>query len=321
MSPPPDAARSDQFAGGGDDVRAIAVPASLSLPLTSAPVAWVAGRWPQWDWRRGELLWAGWEDQRPVWRGVSQVGLGLLRVRGTADPARDAAWARSVLAVHQVCPAFSDPVVEHLRHRFAGMRPLGAGSLFDGLVTAIVGQSISIRAAATVLRRVAGLFEAVIGPAGCVLIPLPPPERMAAGNRDAIRATGVTWRRADALIAAGRAFSADPEHWDVAATGIEEARLRLRTLPLVGPWTAEAALLWGISAPDAHVAGDVALLRSARAAYGRPGLTMRELDALAGAWRPGRAWAARLLWCDQLGVPVDEFSAAPIEEWMDGEER
>jgi 3-methyladenine DNA glycosylase/8-oxoguanine DNA glycosylase len=72
-------------------------------------------------------------------------------------------------------------------------------------------------------------------------------------------------------------------------------------LPLVGRWTAESVVLWGIGAPDAHPTGDVALLRAARAAYGRPELTLKELDVLAEQWRPARGLAARLLWTELFG--------------------
>jgi DNA-3-methyladenine glycosylase II len=73
-------------------------------------------------------------------------------------------------------------------------------------------------------------------------------------------------------------------------------------LPLVGRWTAESALLWGVGAPDAHPSGDIALLRAVRNAYGLPEMTLKDLDVLSEAWRPARAIAARLLWTELLGV-------------------
>src|SRR3712207_6971184 len=44
------------------------------------------------------------------------------------------------------------------------------------------------------------------------------------------------------------------------------------------PWTAESTLLWGLGAADAFPTGDVALLRAARVAYGRPELDLRGLE-------------------------------------------
>lgn len=75
----------------------------------------------------------------------------------------------------------------------------------------------------------------------------------------------------------------------------------LRTLPLVGPWTAASALLWGPGEPDAYPRGDVVLLRAARLAYDQDEMTMNDLDRIAEGWRPYRAIASRLLWTGLLG--------------------
>ena len=208
-----------------------------------------------------------------------------------------------MLGFDQSCPPFADPVVEGLRRRFPGLRPLSEGSLFGGLVTAIVGQSISVAAAAVTTARLAALFHPGLDLDGRRCWPLPRPDQLADAAPALVRQSGVTWRRAEALVAAGRAASDGrlPDR-SAALAEPEETRFALRALPLVGPWTADAALLWGIALPDAHVTGDVALLRAARRSYDRPDLTLRDLDRLADGWRPARAWAARLLWTDLLGV-------------------
>lgn len=283
--------------------RVVRVPSTFSLRETCAPVAWSDGRWPQLAWRNDEFLWAGWSDDIPVWRGARQDSPSRLRIRGTAPRARDREWASVVLGIDDVCPPFQDLTIEAIRLRFHGLRAFAAGSLFDGLVTSIVGQSISVKAAAVVLRRVAALFTPTVGPAGVSLLPVPRPDHFAVADRAALRATGLTWRRADALISVGRSFTDDAARWSGPVAKPDELVPRLRSLPLVGPWTANAALLWGIAADDVHVSGDVALLRAARAAYGQPDWSMRDLDRQSESWRPARAWAARLLWRDLLGGP------------------
>lgn len=276
----------------------------FSLAETCAPVAWAEGRWPQWSWGDGWFRWAGWDGDQAVWRGARLIEPGVLTIEGTAAAAGDGKWAGAVLGIDRVCAPFGDPVIETLRLRFPGMRPFAAGSLFDGLVTSIVGQSITVKAAAVVLRRVAGLFATQVGPVGVALLPLPRPDHLAGADRAALRATGLTWRRADALIAAGRSFADDPAEWSAAGLTSAEVVTRLRTLPLVGPWTANAAVLWGTGADDVHVSGDVALLRAARLEYGEPGWTTRDVDRIAEGWRPARGMAARLLWCALLGTPA-----------------
>jgi 3-methyladenine DNA glycosylase/8-oxoguanine DNA glycosylase len=108
------------------------------------------------------------------------------------------------------------------------------------------------------------------------------------------------------LVEIGRAAAAGALPDEITALADPDAaRSHLRRLPLVGPWTAESALLWGIGLDDAHPTGDAALLRAARAAYGEPGLDFAELDRRAEGWRPARGWAARLLWTELLGAAPD----------------
>lgn len=283
--------------------RPIAVADGFSLATTCGPVAWAGGRWPNVDWLHGGLIWVGWEGESVVWRAVEQSASDMLRCRGSAATPGDRDWAARVLGVGKLCPPFGDQVVEALRNRLLGLRPFAAGSLFDGLISSIVGQSISVAAAAVAERRLAALFAPPVELAGRAFWPFPRADQLAEATSALIRTSGVTWRRAEAIVAAARVALADglPDAASVRADP-DGARRLLRSLPLVGPWTVESALLWGIGFGDAHPTGDVALLRAARRAYDRPDLTLKGLDALAEPWRPARGWAARLLWTDLLGV-------------------
>lgn len=214
----------------------------------------------------------------------------------------DREWGRRVLGLDRPLPAFADPVLAQLAAAFPGLRPLGDGSLFDGLVTGIVGQSISVAAAAVTQARLAARFADPVALDGRAFYPLPTATQLADAPTASVRESGVSWKRAEAIVAAARAqLAGELPTDDEARANPDEAMRCLRALPLVGRWTAESALLWGIGAPDAHPTGDVALLRAARHAYADPDLTMKELDALAERWRPFRALAARLLWTALFG--------------------
>lgn len=81
----------------------------------------------------------------------------------------------------------------------------------------------------------------------------------------------------------------------------DEARAELTRLKGVGAWTAEIYLLRALLRPDAWPAGDLALQLAAQSVKRLPARpTAAELDALAEAWRPLRAVAARLLWLHYL---------------------
>lgn len=274
----------------------------FSLADTCGPVAWGGGRWPNVDWIDGSLIWCGWEGERVVWRRVWQLDEATLAVEGDAEGWRDAVWAERVLGVARASPPFRDATVEELRRRFLGLRAFAYGSLYDGLVTSIVGQSISLAAAAVTEARLARLFDSGREIAGRVFWPLPRATELAAASPALIRTAGVTWRRAEALVAIGGVAATGALPDDAGAVReAETAIAACRSLPLVGPWTAASALLWGVAAPDVHPSGDVALLRAARRAYGAPTLSRRDVDRLAEGWRPERAGAARLLWAGLFG--------------------
>lgn len=289
-------------------ITTIVVPGEFSLRETCGPVAWGGGRWPNLDWLDGRLVWVGLEGGRTATRIVQQPDPAkpLIFVSGQRRSDGDHRWAEQVLGITAMPPEIGDPVIAGLAGRFPGMRPTGSPSLYDGVIGAIVGQSISVKAAAVTERRLAALLNEPVELFGRPFWPLPSAAQMAAADPALVRTSGVTQRRADALVAIARLAEDDAlPPLDLCRSDPEEATRHLLTLPLVGRWTAESILLWGVASPDRYPTGDVALLRAARLAYGRPEMTMRDLDALSEAWRPGRSWAARWLWLNLLGTASD----------------
>jgi len=189
-----------------------------------------------------------------------------------------------------------------------GLRPYSNGSIFEGLITSIVGQSISVAGAAVTERKLNSLFHPGVEVGSRRYWPLPLTGQLAEASPELIRQSGVTWRRAEAIVAAARAdLNGELPSFADAIADPDAARHKLRSLPLVGPWTAESTLLWGIGQPDAHPTGDVALLRAARTILNQPDLSLKTLDQLAEVWKPWRGWAARYLWTALLGTAPSSF--------------
>jgi 3-methyladenine DNA glycosylase/8-oxoguanine DNA glycosylase len=271
----------------------------FDLARTVAPAWWARGRWPNVDWRRGAFIWVGWEARAVVWRSVRQVDPETLKISGTGNGDLDARWAAAVLGTTTVMPTFSDPILSALACAHPGLRPWSAGSLYEGVVSSVVGQSISVMAAATTERRLCERFNEGIVIDDRRFWPQPLPEQLAASSAAFVRESGVTTKRAEALIAVGRLFAdeASREGSGVDPTADME---RLAAISGIGPWTVRSALLWGIADADAHPTGDVALLRAARAHFPEIA-SLKDLDRVAERWKPNRGWAARLLWLDLLG--------------------
>lgn len=277
----------------------------LDLAMTVAPVAWGKGRWPSVDWIGGELVQIRQSSAKTEFALVRarQSTDGTLVVSGFQQRADAGNWLRTTLGWERIPPAIEDPVVAMHAARFAGMRPYAHGcSLAQALMTVIIGQGVTVQGGAVLERRLASLHSPGVEYAGRSFYPFPSAEQLATMPVEHVRSTGLTGRRAEGIVRIARL------ELDGSVPSAEDARAdpertisRLRELPMIGPWSAAAALLWGIGSDDAHVTGDVALLRAARLAYERPEMTLKELDQLAEAWRPARAWAARWLWLHLLG--------------------
>ena len=290
----------------GETTREIEVPETFSLRQTCAPVWWVRHRSPRHAWIDDRLIEVESVGDVPLMRVVSQPEAGRLRVTSVPTEEPDRAWAARVLGVDSVVPDFGDPVIAALAAQFPGLRPHSDGSIFDGILTAIIGQSVSLASAAAAQYKLAAAFNPEVERFGRKFLPLPSASQLADASVELIRSCGVTWKRAEAirLIAQEQELGNLPDEVD--AKSDQAAVIKaLLTLPMVGRWTAESVLLWGVGAIDAHPTNDVALLNATRRAYERPDLTFRGLDDLSEQWRPGRSMAARLLWTDFLGLPPE----------------
>ena len=282
--------------------RVCRVPDSFDLQASAAPVAWSRGRWPDVDWIDDSLIWVGREGEHVVHRSVRQLSSRSLAIAGTAQAADDQAWIESVFSTRLNLPVFTDPVLADLLDRFPGLYPHSAGSLFDGVINCIIGQSITVAAAATVQRRVSALCHPGIEIADRHYHPSPRAEELVEVPIADLRATGVTWRRAQAIHAAAEAeLAGDLPSTVEARADIERARRKLLGLPLVGKWTCESALLWGVGSIDAFPTGDIALLRAVKQCYELPDATLKDLDTMSLKWKPAPGYAARLLWTALLG--------------------
>lgn len=152
---------------------------------------------------------------------------------------------------------------------------------YAGLLRIITGQQVSVASADAVWRRLeqAGLNTA---------------DAVAAVDEARLRACGLSKpkaRYAMGIARSGFRFDALRDAPD------DEAERALTDLVGVGPWTAHVYLIFCLGRADVFAPGDLAVQESARMAFD---LGMRPdavaLGRMAGAWKPWRAVAVRLLW-------------------------
>ncbi len=191
-----------------------------------------------------------------------------------------------------------DPLLGPMRRRHPGLRVPGAVDGPELAVRAVLGQQVSLAAAATAAGRLAADHGAALGrPLGAVTHTFPGPGGLAAADPATLRLPGA---RARALIALSRQLAEGELLLDAGADR-DEARRRLRAVAGVGPWTAEYVAMRALRDPDAFPASDLGIHH----ALARHGLDGRPRAAAqrSQAWRPYRAYAVLHLWTDLAAGP------------------
>ena len=175
-----------------------------------------------------------------------------------------------------------------------GLRVPGAWDGFELAVRAVLGQQITVRAAA----RLAG---ALVETCGQRLRIKPPVDGLTHVFPDAQRVASAAAlvlpmprARIDTLRAIASAYASVAT---LRSTNRDPAAYlaRLRAIRGVGEWTLQYIALRELRDPDAFPAGDVALRRAVSARLGRE-VSARELLEVSERWRPWRAYAAQHLW-------------------------
>ena len=154
------------------------------------------------------------------------------------------------------------------------------------LLRTIVGQQVSVAAAASVWRKLEGLLGEEM-----------PPEALLAADFDALRACGLSRQKQGyarslcELVAGGELDLMDLPADD------EEAIAQLVRIKGIGRWSAEIYLLFAEGRPDIWPAGDLAVQAGLARILGleeRP--SEKATRALAETWRPHRGAVAILTW-------------------------
>ena len=206
----------------------------------------------------------------------------------TEDPGR-AAWLRQTRAYLRD----ADPVLARLIDERPGFDPqawmaqLPAMDLYGALLFQVAGQQLSVAATRTILGRIEALFGGR----------LPAPAELLALDPARLREAGLSWRKVATLRDLAERLS--DGRLDADALSLlpdDELMAELTTIPGIGPWTVQGALLVALKREDVVLPGDLALRKAVQAAYGldhRP--SQDEVLAMAEKWRPYRSLATSYL--------------------------
>ena len=167
-----------------------------------------------------------------------------------------------------------DPTLGPIVLERPGLRVPGAADGFEVAVRTILGQQVSVAGATTLSGRFAEAFGDRVAGRLC----FPTRETIARATVSDVQAIGMPRRRAQTLIDVG-ASDIDLD------TGAPLATITaLRSIPGIGPWTANYIAMRALRWPDAYPENDLVLDRRGGSAEA------------AERWRPWRSYAAMYLW-------------------------
>ncbi len=181
-----------------------------------------------------------------------------------------------------------NPIVEKL----PGLPLPGSWDPFETAVRAIVGQQVSIKAARTILGRIA----TKCGPMVTVGAPddtfrfFPTADEVSDAQ---LTDVGMTGKRAATLHRFAKGVAAGEINLTTGGERSEFVR-RLIHIPGIGPWTAQYIAMRALGEPNAFPAGDLGIAQALSLDGKRP--TPKQIAARAEKWRPWRAYAATYLW-------------------------
>lgn len=183
-----------------------------------------------------------------------------------------------------------DARIAEIAARNPGLRVPGAFDGFELAVRAILGQQITVRAAATLAGRfVAAFGEAIATPHEGLDHLCPTPARVAALKVDDVASLGIVQTRARSIITLAGEVAAGRLKLDAGAHP-DATMAQLVALPGIGKWTAHYIALRALRWPDAFPKEDIVLQKRLG------GVSARVADEMSQAWRPWRSYATLHLW-------------------------
>jgi len=189
----------------------------------------------------------------------------------------------------------TDAVLGHMARRVPGLRVPGCVDPHELAVRAVVGQQVSVPSARRVLGRMVAEHGAPVAVpqwlgSAALTHRFPTMATLAALDPDHLP---LPRRRARTVVTLAEALASGALTLDIGADA-EASRTSLRTIPGIGPWTADYIAVRGLGHPDVMLSGDLGVQR-ALARLGHTS-TPAAVDALARPWRPWRSYAMVHLW-------------------------
>jgi DNA-3-methyladenine glycosylase II len=182
-----------------------------------------------------------------------------------------------------------------LMQSFGPLKAAKAHPYFQSLVSSIISQQVSIKAADSIYNKL------LAGIGGKML-----PELMAHLSPEQLRSFGVSPQKAGYLLDLSRHFLENPkkfEHLDRYSD--EEVIASLIEVKGIGRWTAQMFLMFTLQRTDVFAPDDLGLKNAMIKLYGwKTPPDKIKLEKQAAKWSPHRTLASRYLWASLHNKPL-----------------
>lgn len=196
----------------------------------------------------------------------------------------------------------SDPVIGGLVERHGELsletrrRRRPPVDAYGMLLRSVIGQQLSVKAAATIYGRVLNLFGGTT----------PPPEKLLGLEPQELRDVGLSWRKVEYVRdLAEHVVSGELELGRLDQLSDDQVIGEITAIRGFGVWSAQMFLIFFLERPDVLPTGDLGIRRAVRLAYGLEELpSPAQLEQIGEPWRPHRSLACIYLWESLANEPV-----------------
>jgi DNA-3-methyladenine glycosylase II len=190
--------------------------------------------------------------------------------------------------------AACDPAIAAALARAGYPAPRISERGYQTLLRAIVGQQVSVAAAASMWAK----LTALVGDP-------PAPQALIGASDETLRAAGLSRMKAAYARSLAEEVLSGRLDFDNMPQDDEEAIAHLTAVKGIGRWTAEIYLLFAEGRPDIWPAGDLAVQIESGVIMGLPERpTEKKLREMSEAWRPHRGAFAIFTWHHRRATPL-----------------
>ena len=191
----------------------------------------------------------------------------------------------------------NDPILATIIAHGQPLTSSRSEDLYFKLLSAIVSQQLSTKAAATIFKRFTELFPETY----------PPPELVLSTTDEMLRSTGLSFQKIGYVRnVAAFAAGGNLEHATINALEDEALILHLTQIKGVGRWTVEMLLMFALERPDVFPVDDLGIQNAMKRHYSleETGKALRlRMQQIAENWRPYRTIASKYLWQSLDNMP------------------